>query len=259
VRVGLVHLGRMAYAAAYRAQVEHVEEVLEARAAGAPESGRLLIVEHDPVVTISRRAGAAAHLLASPQRLAAEGVELAETDRGGDITYHGPGQLVVYPILDLNYLNLGLHAYMRLLEEAVMRACGDFGIPAGRDACATGVWVGAPAPSRGGAAGPSPSCGSGAGAARKICAMGVRVRKWVSMHGLALNVRTNLDHFGLIVPCGLAGRGVTSLERECAARGLVAPDLDAAAGAVTGHLFELIETARMAAAGARERVSATVS
>ena len=138
--------------------------------------------------------------------LAAAGVTIAETDRGGDITYHGPGQLVAYLILDLNYYRLGLHDYMRLLESAVIRTCAAFTVKADRDLSATGVWV------------PQHEESGGGGAPSKICAMGVRVRRWVSMHGLALNVTTNLEHFNLIVPCGLAGRSVTSLQRELAAR-----------------------------------------
>jgi len=121
---------------------------------------------------------------------------VVETDRGGDITYHGPGQLVAYPILDLNRYGLGLHAYMRLLEQVVIDTVAVWGVVGERDPGATGVWV------RG----------------RKIAAFGVRVRKWVSMHGLALNVTTILDHFGLVVPCGLVGRGVTSLHGELGAR-----------------------------------------
>jgi lipoyl(octanoyl) transferase len=244
----VVQLGRMEYGKAFRAQTEHLEEVLAARDAGAPEAGRILVVEHDPVITISRRAGAARHLLATPDLLARRGVALAETDRGGDITYHGPGQLVLYPILDLNLLNLGLHAYMRMLEEAVIRACREFGIEAGRDACATGVWVPGAEEKR---QTEKRECGAAAPHSAKICAMGVRVRKWVSMHGLALNVSTNLDHFNLIVPCGLTGRAVTSLERECAARALPAPSMEKAGDVVVARLQELIEEARSAAETAR--------
>jgi lipoyl(octanoyl) transferase len=230
----VVDLGRMRYDDAYALQREHVEEVLAARDAHAepatppipgngPEAGRVLLVEHDPpVITITRRPGARGHLLAAPEQLARAGIEVAETDRGGDVTYHGPGQLVVYPILDLNLLRLRLHDYMRLLEAAVIDACDSFGVRACRDACATGVWVGGggtdlPSGAQDGAA--NGQCnGSGGDELRKICAMGVRVRRWVSMHGLALNVTTNLDHFGLIVPCGLTGRPVTSLERELGVR-----------------------------------------
>lgn len=214
----VLDLGEMAYEPAYGEQCRHVEEVLAARAAdgGAAEAragrgGRILLVEHrPPVITVSRRPTAMGNLVASPEMLERLGVTVATTDRGGDITYHGPGQLVVYPILDLNYFRLGLHDYMRLLEGAVIDTCRAFGVPAHRDACATGVWVGGD--EGGGACG-----GGGGGGGAKICAMGVRVKRWVSMHGLALNVTTNLEHFGLIVPCGLT-RPVTSLERELGER-----------------------------------------
>ncbi|MFN7020836.1 MAG: lipoyl(octanoyl) transferase LipB [Phycisphaerales bacterium] len=189
----VIDLGSADYQSAYQHQLAHHAEVLAAREAGSPEVGRILLVEHvPPVITISRRPGAAAHLLATHDLLARSGVTLAETDRGGDITYHGPGQLVVYPIVDLNLLRLGLHDYMRLLEQAVIDACASFGVATRRDPTATGVWTVAEVPA-------------------KLAAMGVRVRKWVTLHGLALNVAPDLAHFGLIVPCGLAGRPVTSL------------------------------------------------
>lgn len=186
----------MPYHAAWDEQRRHHAEVLAARDCGQPEVGRILLVEHDPVVTVTKRPGAIGHLLASPELLARHGVELVQTDRGGDITYHGPGQLVCYPIIDLQRLHLRLHDYMRTLEQAVIDTIAGFGVAGERDPGATGVWV------RRGDTEP----------ARKICAMGVRVSRWISMHGLALNVTTNLEHFGLIVPCGLAGRGVTSLQ-----------------------------------------------
>ncbi|MGH7243888.1 MAG: lipoyl(octanoyl) transferase LipB [Phycisphaerales bacterium] len=190
-------LGRLAYEPSYEHQTRAHARVLAAREAGSGALGEVLLVEHDPVVTISNRATAEANLLASPELLARSGVAVARTDRGGDITYHGPGQLVAYPILDLNALNLGLHDYMRLLEDSVIAVCAHFGVETMRDPSATGVWtVRDSAPHA------------------KIAAMGVRVRKWISMHGLALNVTTNLDHFRLIVPCGLVGRSVTSLERQ---------------------------------------------
>lgn len=204
-------LGRMSYAQAYEIQCARQLEVISCReerqavgdSPSTPEAvGTVLLVEHDPVITISRRSGAAMHLIATPQKLEEAGVEIAETDRGGDITYHGPGQLVAYPILDLSAMNTGLHEYMRMLEGAVIATCAKFGVAAAREPGATGVWV-APAQD-----GTLPA---------KIGAMGVRVKKWVSMHGLALNVTTNLEHFGLIVPCGLVGRSVTSLERELGA------------------------------------------
>ncbi len=194
-------LGRIGYPEAYAYQMRCVDAQLAARAAAAQSGeplrdlGRVLMLEHDPVITVSRRRGARAHLIADDTRLAREGVSVAETDRGGDITYHGPGQLVVYPILDLNALGFRLHDYMRALEETVIVLCTRLGLDAHREPGATGVWV---------------RTGERAGSA-KVCAMGVRITRWISMHGLALNVNPRMDHFDLIVPCGLAGRSVTSL------------------------------------------------
>jgi len=195
-------LGRIAYAPAFERQRLAHEEVLAARESGSPLAGIILLVEHDPVITVTRRAGP--NLIATPQQLDRAGVNVAETDRGGDITYHGPGQLVVYPILDLQRLGWNLHRYMRELEQVVIDACAGWGVQARRDPGATGVWVGEPP--------------------AKICAMGVRIRRWVTMHGLALNVTTDLSHFDLIVPCGLPGRPVTSLHRLLGAQ---CPPIDA--------------------------------
>jgi lipoyl(octanoyl) transferase len=224
--------GPVEYRVAYEMQAAAVDEVLgdrDGRGAGAsvddpgPDGrvGIVFLLEHEPVVTVSRRAGARDNLIASPELLARHGVAVHETDRGGDVTYHGPGQLVVYPILDLNRLNLGLHAYMRLLEQAVIDACARFGVAAERDSSATGVWV--------------PEIDGAGRAARtaKVCAMGVRVRRWVSMHGLAINVTTNLEHFGLIVPCGLVGRPVTSLQKLL---GSACPPMRDVAGALRDSL-----------------------
>ena len=186
-------LGRAGYAAAYAEQVRVLESVIAARE-GAARVGELLFVEHDPVITVTRRAGVSGHVLAGADRLAELGVEVHETDRGGDVTYHGPGQVVGYPIVDLNRVNCRLHEYLRLLEQTVIDAIGAFGVVGVRDASATGVWV-----------------DRGDGVLAKVCAIGVRVRRWVTMHGFALNVEPDLSHFGLIVPCGLHGRPVTSL------------------------------------------------
>ncbi len=191
-------LGRISYDAAYLRQVAARDEVLAGRAEDGPL--RLFLLEHDPpVVTVSRRPGAASHVLASAEVLARAGIERRETDRGGDVTYHGPGQVVAYAILDLPRLGLRIHSHMRLLEQVVLDVISDFGLEGRRDPAATGVWVG---PDRG----------------AKIAAMGVRVGRGISMHGLALNVDPDLDHFGTIVPCGLAGRPVTSLARELGPR-----------------------------------------
>jgi len=207
----VVDLGRLAYEDAFREQELRRDEVLSWRGddgkdeGGERPCGVLLLVEHDPpVITVSRRASAGGHLLASPEQLASLGVVVRETDRGGDITYHGPGQLVAYPIVDLNRLGLNLHGYLRFLEDVVIGVCRGFGVDAGRDDAvppATGVWTGG----------------------AKIAAMGVRVRRWVTMHGLALNVDPEMAHFDLINPCGL-GRPVTSLARELGDR---TPTMDA--------------------------------
>lgn len=227
----------MAYEPAYCLQCDHLEEVLVGRETPVPASphfGRVLLVEHDPVITVSRRGEKTEHLVATPEMLAQTGVAVAPTDRGGDITYHGPGQLVVYPILDLNALNLGIHEYMRLLESTVIDCCADFGVAAQRDPAATGVWV--------------PRRGEDQAAPAKICAMGVRVRRWASMHGLALNVTTNLDHFRLIVPCGLTGRSVTSLQREL---GTACPSMDTVKSALVAHLRARLDGAYQRAVNAR--------
>jgi lipoyl(octanoyl) transferase len=201
-------LGRVSYAPAYAEQIRRHERVLAARLAGAPLLGEILLVEHDPVITVSRRPAARQNLLASPELLAHHHVALEETDRGGDITYHGPGQLVVYPILDIERLGLGVHDHVRLMERAVIETCEHFGVDARRDSTATGVWVNPKGlmdthhPD-----GVHPRAG-------KIAAMGVRVRKWITLHGLSFNVAPDLAHFSLIVPCGLAGRPITSLQQE---------------------------------------------
>jgi lipoyl(octanoyl) transferase len=152
-------------------------------------------------------------VLETPAGLAAKGVALFETGRGGDVTYHGPGQLVGYPILDLKPDRCDVHRYVRDLEEVLIGAAGDFGIGAGRVGGLTGIWVGD----------------------EKLAAIGVRISRWVTSHGFALNVSTDLSHFGLIVPCGILGKGVTSMERL-----LARPvPMDEVAEAVTRH-FERV-------------------
>lgn len=178
-------LGPIDYAQALRIQQEKVA----LRKAGAiPDT--LLLLEHTHVYTLGRNARRE-HLLASPGKLAELGAEVFETDRGGDVTYHGPGQLVGYPIFDLTRHRRDLTWYMRSLEEVFMRTAGDYGIRAGRIPAAPGVWVGS----------------------EKLVAMGVHVSRWVTSHGFAFNVNTDLDYFQWIVPCGLRDKGVTSLEK----------------------------------------------
>jgi len=155
----------------------------------------LLLLEHPHVLTLGVRGdGGRSHVLAGPDVLAARGIEVVEAGRGGDITYHGPGQLVGYPIVNLKPDRCDVHRYVRDLEEMLIRTVGDYGIDAGRVDGLTGVWA-------------------GSDRSQKIAAIGVRIARWVTSHGFALNVSTNLDYFSLIVPCGIADRGVTSLEQ----------------------------------------------
>ncbi len=180
-------LGLVPYADALALQRSLVED----RRAGRI-GDTLLLLEHPHVLTLGVRGdGGRAHILASAETLAARGVEVFEAGRGGDVTYHGPGQLVGYPILDLSPEYRDVHRYVRNLEEVLIRTAGDYGIAAGRVDGLTGVWVGR----------------------EKLAAIGVRIARWITSHGFALNVDANLDYFSLIVPCGLADRGVTSLSR----------------------------------------------
>lgn len=182
--------------------------------------GTVLLVEHPPVYTLGK-SGHAENLLVDQATLERLGARFFHIDRGGDITFHGPGQLVCYPILDLERIGIGLRAYIDALEEAVIRTVAGYGIAAGRIAGASGVWIedeaakdGAENPDSGAATQENRPAKSGRGL-RKICAIGVRSSRFVTMHGLALNVSTDLEWFSRINPCGFADRGVTSIEREC--------------------------------------------
>jgi len=228
-------LGRASYDEAYAVQDEANRRVQGARAgasAGDP-FGELLLVEHDPVVTVTRRPGATGNVLLPETELARRGVQVRATDRGGDVTYHGPGQLVAYPILDLKQLGLGVHDYVRALEGAIIDALAPYGVRATRDPAATGVWA------------------EHDGRFAKVGAIGVRVRRWVTMHGLAVNVRPDLSHFALIVPCGLHGRPVTSLE---AMLGDACPSMDEVKSALVRTLDE-----RLTARAGRARQGASPS
>ena len=195
-------LGRIGYREGLQLQRKLHAEVLGARDTATPR-GFLLLLEHDPpVVTVSRRPGAAENLIATDAAFAERGIRIEETDRGGDVTYHGPGQLVAYPIIDLNLVRVRIHGWIRLLEQVVIDALASFECPADRDPGATGVWVDRTVDDADGSGG------------RKIAAIGVRVSRWITMHGLAVNVDPDLGHFDTIVPCGLAGRPVTSIARE---------------------------------------------
>ena len=166
------------------------------KACADTDAGTVLLVEHPPVYTLGK-SGHAENLLVSREALEAAGAQFFHIDRGGDITFHGPGQLVVYPILDLERLGIGLRDYIDALEEAVIRTVAEYGIAAGRIAGASGVWIDP--------AGRRP---------RKICAIGVRSSRYVTMHGLALNVSTDLGWFSRINPCGFTDRGVASIASE---------------------------------------------
>lgn len=185
MQAGFVDLGRMEYQRAWDLQ----RRIQEEQIAGT-RGPMLLFVEHPPTITIGRR-GDSVDVVAPQAVLAARGIAVTETDRGGQVTYHGPGQLVAYPLVNLQDLKLGLHEYMRALEESVIQYLATLGIEGYRIPDRTGVWIGKD----------------------KICAMGIRVRRWWTLHGLALNVTTDLNHFGMIIPCGIRDRGVTSLTR----------------------------------------------
>ncbi len=195
----LMDLGQMEYDACRRLQQSLFDELLAAKAepTGTMPPQRLILVEHPPVYTLGK-SGKEANLLVNTDYLESLGATFHQTDRGGDITFHGPGQIVGYPILDLEREGIGLRAYIEAVEQTVIDTLADYGIAAGRSEGAAGVWL---APHRG-------------RPLRKICAIGVRSSRYVTMHGFALNVNTNLDWFELINPCGFTDRGVTSLAKE---------------------------------------------
>lgn len=190
-------LGIVDYAACWKMQQQLFDALLAAKADKSKGSAEqyLLMCEHPPVYTLGK-SGHANNMLVSEGFLASKGASLFHIDRGGDITFHGPGQLVGYPILDLEREDTGLKDYIRALEEAIIRTVFDYGIKAGRVAGAAGVWI------------------TSSGPPRKIAAIGVRSSRYVTMHGFALNVNTDLGWFEYINPCGFSDRGVTSMERE---------------------------------------------
>jgi lipoyl(octanoyl) transferase len=180
-------LGTVSYAEGLELQRTQV-----ARRVAGEIDDELLLLQHPHVLTLGVKAGESRqHVLATPERLAELGVEVHETGRGGDVTYHGPGQIVGYPIISLRPDRCDVHRYVRDLEEMMIRVTGDYGFEARRIEGLTGAWVGA----------------------EKIGAIGVRIQRWVTSHGFAFNVTTDLDFFRLIVPCGISDRGVTSLGR----------------------------------------------
>jgi lipoyl(octanoyl) transferase len=214
-----LYLGRVDYGEALRLQ----QELVALRTAGRI-GNVLLLLEHPPVLTLGRNANRA-NILASDELLAARGVTLHQINRGGDVTYHGPGQLIGYPIFDLRSLRnpsghhrLGPVDFVRLMEEALIRICGELGVAAGRICGLTGVWCGLPEPQISTKSAPSAANGPcdalTQSAGRKIAAIGIHVARGVTSHGFAFNVSTDLRDFSLINPCGITDRPVTSLERE---------------------------------------------
>jgi lipoyl(octanoyl) transferase len=207
----VISLGRVPYAEALELQ----RDVARRRITGEIAQDVLLLVEHPPVVTLGRTAKER-HLVASPELLRARGVELFEVERGGDVTFHGPGQLVGYPIVDLKRHKRDLHWYLRQVEAALIRAIAEFGVVGERVAQYTGVWT------RG----------------RKLASIGVHARDWVTWHGFALNVTTDLSFFDLMVPCGIPDVVMTSLARELGGD-VAMPSVEAAVARAFGEVFAL--------------------
>lgn len=197
--IAVCHLGRLAFEPAWALQKRIQARLIAAKRQNPPETlpHVLLFVEHPHVYTLGKN-GDRANLLRTSEELATMAATFIPIDRGGDITYHGPGQLVGYPLLDLDRFFTDIHRYLRTLEDAIIHTCADYGLTAGRIEGRTGVWIGPDAQ----------------GPERKICAMGIRCSRWVTMHGFAFNLNTDLAYFDTIVPCGIQDRGVTSLAHE---------------------------------------------
>jgi lipoyl(octanoyl) transferase len=200
--IKIIDLGHKSYSESLEVQENYFNGTISLKRSNRktdnpqPTHNYLLWVEHPPVFTLGK-SGKMEHLLVDKEALAEKGIEFYQTNRGGDITFHGPGQLVVYPIFDLDNFFTDIHKYLRFLEEAVIETLKEYGLNGSRSQGETGVWLEVGTPF-----------------ARKICAMGVRASRWVTMHGLAFNINTDLSCFDHIVPCGIQGKGVTSLSKE---------------------------------------------
>jgi lipoyl(octanoyl) transferase len=200
--IQLIELGLKSYQEALAVQEKLFNQTIGIKRANrnqkkqTPTENYLLWVEHTPVITLGK-SGKSEHLLLDENQLKKKGIEYYPTNRGGDITFHGPGQLVGYPILDLDNFFTDIHKYLRFLEEAIILTLEEYGLKGARSDGETGVWLDVGTPF-----------------ARKICAMGVKASRWVTMHGFALNINTDLSYFEYIVPCGIQGKAVTSLEKE---------------------------------------------
>lgn len=222
-QVILRQLGLMDYKEAWEYQEELFKSVVDIKLSNRnnklsdPTPNYLLFCQHPHVFTLGK-SGSVDHLLVDEEQLGERKASFYKINRGGDITYHGPGQLVAYPILDLDNFFTDIHKYVRFLEEAVIRTCAEYGLDAGRVDGLTGVWM-------------------TKGTPRKICAIGVKSSRWVTMHGLALNVNTDLTYFGNIVPCGINDKAVTSMEQELG-RTL---DLEEVGSKLQRHFGEIFE------------------
>ena len=213
LEIDIVHLGTIDFKAAWEIQETYFNKVVEQKLYNRnaeeqlPTKNYLLVCEHPLVYTLGK-SGKEEHLLLSEQQLEEKGAKYYKINRGGDITHHGPGQLVMYPIFDLENFFTDIHLYLRYLEEAVMNTLKHFEVQSGRSEGYTGVWIDADKPS-----------------ARKICAMGIKCSRWVTMHGLALNVNNNLDFFNYIVPCGIKEKDVSSVQKELNGKAITVNDV----------------------------------
>lgn len=217
--VSIKHLGRTEYSEAWEIQKRLFEALLRQKREGAPEEQHLLFVEHPHVYTLGK-SGHESNLLVNEQFLKQIGATYFHTDRGGDVTYHGLGQLVGYPILDLEHIGVSLRDYIWSIEESIIRTVAEYGITAGRLEGATGVWLDPHSPR-----------------ARKICAIGVKASHFVTMHGFALNVTTDLSYFSHINPCGFTDKGVTSIEKETGLR----PTLEEVEERFAAHFSKILK------------------
>jgi len=224
--IQLQDLGKKDYKSTWEYQEEIFKDIVDLKIKNRreeldlPTPNYLLFVEHPHVYTLGK-SGDLENLLLNEKQLEAKGATFYKINRGGDITYHGPGQIVGYPILDLENFFTDIHKYLRFLEESIILTLAEYGLESGRSEGETGVWLGVGTPF-----------------ARKICAMGVRASRWVTMHGFALNVNVDLGYFDNIIPCGIRGKGVTSLNVEL---GVEKVDEEEVKAKIIKHLKDLFE------------------
>lgn len=225
-KIKLQDLGQKDYKETWEYQEKFFKDIVDLKIKNRREEldletpNYLLFVEHPHVYTLGK-SGDLENLLLSEKQLEAKGATFYKINRGGDITYHGPGQIVGYPILDLENFFTDIHKYLRFLEEAIILTLAEYGLESGRSEGETGVWLGVGTPF-----------------ARKICAMGVRASRWVTMHGFALNVNVDLGYFDNIIPCGIRGKGVTSLNVELGVEKVNEKEVKAK---IINHLFNLFD------------------